>query len=75
MSATKATEAAPGVSSSFRVILLAYVAPLSAALILGGLVGFFLRLTDAPLVIGAGTGLLTLALGAKAWQAQAEERS
>lgn len=73
MSGVKATEVEAGVSSSLRSILMFYVAPLSSALIIGGLVGFFLKYTDAPLVIGAGTGLLTLALGAKAWQSQAEK--
>ena len=45
---------------------------LGALMIIGGLVGWLVMAkTDAPLIIGSGTGLITLALGAKAWQAQA----
>ncbi len=70
---TKATEVAPGVASATRIALLYYALPLGAALILGGLVGWFLGKSEAPLIIGSGVGLVTLALSAKVVQAHFEE--
>ena len=56
-----------------RVVFLG-AAALGGVTILAGLVGWFLGKTDAALIIGAGTGLISMAAGAKAWQAQAENR-
>lgn len=72
---TKASEVSPGVTSTMRVGVLFYCLPLGAVTIVGGLAGWFLKLPDAPAVIAIGSGLISLALGAKAWQAQAEKES
>lgn len=45
---------------------------LGGVAILAGLVGWFLKLPDATVIVGAGTGLITLALGAKMGQSFAE---
>ena len=70
--ATKAHEVTPGVVSTMRIAVLYYCMPLGALVILAGVIGWFCGLKDAALIIGAGTGLITFALGAKAWQAQNE---
>jgi hypothetical protein len=41
--------------------------------IVSGLIGFFLKLPDSAAIIAAGAGLISLALGSKAFQAQAEK--
>lgn len=45
---------------------------LGGVAILAGLVGWFLKFPDATVIVGAGTGLITLALGAKMGQSFAE---
>jgi uncharacterized membrane protein (UPF0136 family) len=40
-----------------------------------GIIGFFLRFADSSLIIGAGSGMISLALASKAFQANAEKTS
>jgi len=69
---TRLLESKPGVTSSMRLTLIVCLV-LGGITILTGLAGWlFLMKTDAPLIIGAGTGLITLVAGAKAWQSQSE---
>ena len=57
--------------SAIRVALL-FSLILGGSVIIAGLVGWFVGLHDAVLMVGAGSGLISaLGLG-KSWQAQAE---
>jgi hypothetical protein len=71
---TKWYEESPGVVSSLRVILMGVVI-LGGLTIGAGIVGFFLKIPDSSLIIGAGSGLISLSLAAKAFQANAEKTS
>jgi hypothetical protein len=67
-------EESPGVVSSLRIILMGVVI-LGGLTIAAGIAGFFLKIPDSSLIIGAGSGLISLSLAAKAWQANAEKQS
>jgi hypothetical protein len=71
---TKWYEESPGVVSSLRVILMGVVI-LGGLTIGAGIIGFFLRFADSSLIIGAGSGMISLALASKAFQANAEKTS
>lgn len=67
------TRDAKGDQSSIRLALLSALA-LGAAMIISGIVGFFLGTRDSVLMAGAGSGLITGTGIAKAWQSQAENK-
>jgi hypothetical protein len=62
---------AKGDTSSIRVALVVSLI-LGGFVIVCGLIGWFLGLKDAVLMVGSGAGLISLTAGAKSWQAQAE---
>jgi hypothetical protein len=62
---------AKGDTSSIRVALLVSLI-LGGSVIVCGLVGWFVGLKDAVLMVGAGSGMISFTAGAKSWQAQAE---
>jgi hypothetical protein len=68
---TKWYENKPGETSAMRIIAMEAV-QLGALVVLSGVIGFFARIPDAVIVMSTGAGIVALALGAKAWQAQAE---
>ena len=71
---SKLTQDAKGNESSMRVVLL-WTTAIGIITILTGLVGWLgFSKPDAPLVIGSGTGVMALVAGAKAWQAQSENK-
>lgn len=57
--------------SAIRVALIACLV-LGGLVILSGLIGWFLGMKDAVLMVGAGSGLIGTTGIAKAWQAQSE---
>lgn len=62
-----------GDSSTLRLAVLVAVG-VGAATIGCGLVGFFLELANAMLVIGSGQGLITVVLTLKVWQRSVEAK-
>lgn len=64
---------ATGATSSIRVALVAALV-LGSLVILASIIGFFCGLKDSAIFAGCGTTLISIAMGAKSWQAQAESR-
>jgi hypothetical protein len=62
---------AKGDTSSIRVALLVSLI-LGGSVVVCGLVGWFVGLKDAVLMVGAGSGLISATGLAKAWQGTAE---
>jgi small-conductance mechanosensitive channel len=60
-----------GVVSSMRLIVMpaAYIGLL---VVISSVIAFFLGIPDSVLLAGAGTTLITLSMGAKAWQRSSE---
>jgi hypothetical protein len=71
--ALRLVEDAEGSPSTLRVCVLVAVA-VGVATIIAGLIGWFRKLPDAPVILASGQGLITVVLTLKVWQRTVEEK-